>query len=96
MKKKSICQGTALLVASLTVGTTSTALAQRPGHNPMTVMDLNKNGSVSLKELRNFRPDTTDEMFARWDVDDSGELEQEELMSAVREILANEAATNDK
>jgi hypothetical protein len=31
-----------LLVASLTVGTSSTALAQRRGHNPMTLMDLNK------------------------------------------------------
>ena len=96
MKKNSIGQRTALLVAFLTVGTTTTALAQRPGHNPMTLMDLNKNGSVSLKELRSFRPDTTDEMFARWDLDDSGELEQEELMSAIREILANEAATNDR
>jgi len=35
-------------------------------------------------------------MFARWDADDSGELEQEELMSAVREILANEAANEDR
>jgi EF hand len=96
MKENSIGQRTALLVAFLAVGTTTTALAQRPGHNPMTLMDLNKNGSVSLKELRNFRPDTTDEMFARWDVDGSGELEQEELMSAVREILANEAATNNR
>ena len=61
----------------------------------MTLMNLNKNGSVSLKELREFRPDTTDEMFARWDVDDSGELEQEELMSAIWEILAKEAAVDD-
>lgn len=96
MIKNSIGRRTALLVALLTMGTTTTALAQRPGHNPMTLMDLNKNGSVSLKELRNFRPDTTDEMFARWDVDGSGELEQEELMSAVREILANEAANDDR
>lgn len=91
MKKIMNRQRTALVVAFLTVGTTITALAQGPGHNPMTLMDLNKNGSVSLKELRNFRPDTTDEMFARWDVDGSRELEQEELMSAIREILANEA-----
>jgi Ca2+-binding EF-hand superfamily protein len=96
MKENSIGQRAALLVAILTMGTTTTALAQRPGHNPMTVMDLNKNGSVSLRELRNFRPDTTGEMFAQWDVDGSGELEQEELMSAVREILANEAATDDR
>ena len=91
MKKIAISQGAVIMVAFLTVGTTIIALAQGPGHNPMTLMDLNKNGSVSLKELRNFRPDTTDEMFARWDTDDSGELEQEELMSAIREILANEA-----
>ena len=95
MKKNSIGQMTALLVAFLAVGTIGTAFAQRPGHNPMTLMDLNKNGSVSLKELREFRPDTTDEMFARWDVDDSGELEQEELMSAIWEILAKEAAADD-
>jgi hypothetical protein len=96
MKMNSIGQRTASLVVLLTVGTTTTALAQQPIHNPMTLMDLDENESVSLQELRKFRPDTTDEMFARWDVDDSGGLEQAELMSAVREILANEAATNDK
>ena len=95
MKKHLIGQMTTLLVAFVAVGTIATAFAQRPGHNPMTLMDLNKNGSVSLKELREFRPDTTDEMFARWDVDDSGELEQEELMSAIWEILAKEAAADD-
>ena len=95
MKQNSIGQMTALLVAFVAVGTIATAFAQRPGYNPMTLMDLNKNGSVSLKELREFRPDTTDEMFARWDVDDSGELEQEELMSAIWEILAKEAAADD-
>ena len=95
MKKHLIDQMTTLLVAFVAVGTIATAFAQRPGHNPMTLMDLNKNGSVSLKELREFRPETTDEMFARWDVDDSGELEQEELMSAIWEILAKEAAADD-
>jgi hypothetical protein len=35
-------------------------------------------------------------MFARWDVDGSGELDQEELMSAVREIFAKSAETYDR
>lgn len=95
MNRNSIDRITAILVVSLAAGSITTTFAQRPGHNPMTLMDRDKNGSVSLKELRDFRPDTTDEMFARWDVDGSGELEQEELMSAVREILAKQAATDD-
>ena len=94
MNRNSIGLVTAIMVAFLAVGTIATAFAQRPGHNPMTLMDRDKNGSVSLKELRDFRPDITDEMFTRWDVDGSGELEQEELMSAVREILAKQAETD--
>ena len=47
-------------------------------------------------QIWEFRPDTTDEMFARWDVDGSGELDQEELMSAVREIFAKSAETYDR
>jgi Ca2+-binding EF-hand superfamily protein len=62
----------------------------------MTLMDRDKNGSVSLQELRKFRPEITDEMITRWDVDASGELEQEELMSAVRKILAKRAEIDHK
>jgi hypothetical protein len=53
------------------------AFAQRPGHNPMTFMERDKNSSVPVKELRDCRSDTADRMFARWDVDGSGKLEQE-------------------
>ncbi|HNP35409.1 MAG TPA: EF-hand domain-containing protein [Woeseiaceae bacterium] len=95
MNRNSIAQTSALLVAFIAAGTIATAFAQRPGHNPMTLMDRDKNGSVSLKELRDFRSEITDEIFARWDVDGSGELEQEELMSAVREILAKQAKKDD-
>jgi len=80
MKRNSFGQTTALAVELVAAGPIATAFAQRPGHNPMTLMDRDKNGSVSLKELRNFRPETTDEMFAQRDVDGSGELAQEELM----------------
>ena len=95
MKKSLIGQTITLLVAFVAMDTITAVLAEPPGRNPMTLMDRDKNGAVSLQELRNFRPDTTGEQFRRWDVDGSGELEQEELMSAIREILANEAATAD-
>ena len=71
MKKIAIGRTAASLVAFLAMDTTTIALAEPPGHNPMTLMDRDKNGSVSLKELRIHRSDTTDEMFARWDADGS-------------------------
>ena len=87
---------TIVLVAFFAMGTITASMAEPPGRNPMTLMDRDKNGAVSLQELRDHRPETTDEQFRRWDVDDSGELEQEELMSAIREILARQAETDDK
>ena len=96
MNRNTIGRTTVLVVAFVAAGPITSAFAERPGHNPMTLMDRDKNGSVSLKELRDFRSEITDEMFARWDVDGSGELEQEELMSAVREILAKQAIKDDR
>ncbi len=96
MKNKSTEQITALLVAFIAMNTITVSLAEPPGHDPLTHMDQDKNAAVSLQELRRHRPDTTDKQFRRWDVDGNGQLEQEELMSAIREILANEAAAADR
>jgi len=96
MNKSSIGQIITVMVAFFAMDTITAGADEPPGHNPMTLMDRDKNGAVSLQELRDHQPETTDEQFRRWDVDDSGELEQEELMSAIREILARQAATNDR
>ena len=96
MNKSAIGQITAVLAAFFAMDTITAGVEEPPGRNPMTLMDRDKNGAVSLQELRDHRPETTDEQFRRWDVDGSGELEQEELMSAIREILARQAATDDR
>ena len=79
-----------LFVITTCVGLVSggAASAQPPGRDPMATLDRDKSGSVSLEELKARRPDVTAEQFAKWDTDNSGALNQEELTVALRELLA--------
>ena len=65
----------------------STVSAQPSGRDPMVFFATDKNGSVSLKELKVRRPEVTEDQFAQWDKDHSGELDQEELTRAIIELL---------
>lgn len=76
-----------VLIISLGMVRTDSTSAQPPGRNPMALMDQDKNGSVSLEELRAYKPQVTDKNFAQWDRDDNGELNKEELTAAIREVL---------
>jgi DNA invertase Pin-like site-specific DNA recombinase len=69
---------------------------ERPMPRTFAYVRVSTTEQTTENQIWEFRPDTTDEMFARWDVDGSGELDQEELMSAVREIFAKSAETYDR